>query len=240
MAEDTSEDTQLTPPKRGIKGHIISVVKAALSSLPVPLAGGVASLIDDYVPKSTEKAVWRAIGYLGKRLEDLADRIDLESVDADEFADTVKSFLLLSQRTSQERKLQAAANILANLLLKEGDPEKLSYTELDHFSRCIDSLSTGAIHVLGVAYRLAKTRRREATPEGDVRLAARDIVPNIEGIPPAVIMSLTAELSAWNLLLIESRSGFVGYYADGYCTNLPLRFTSVAGRFVEYVLGEGG
>ena len=45
--------------------------------------------------------------------------------------------------------------ILANLLLRPGDPAKSSYEELDHLIRCIDDLSIGAIHVLGAARTIA-------------------------------------------------------------------------------------
>ena len=131
---------------------------------------------------------------------------------------------------------------MANLLLKEDDSEKLQYSELDHFSRCLESLSIGAIHILGLTYKIAKTPGRKKTPEGDYTLAVRDVVPNAPpGMSPSLVMSLMAELNSWNMLEVSSGASFirttdkVGKHT--YCGNIPIRFTSSAERFVEYVLG---
>jgi hypothetical protein len=69
------------------------------------------------------------------------------------------------ERTHREDKLRAAANILANLLLKPGDQAKVSYEELDHLIRCVDALSTGALLVLGAIRNI--TERRPLGPNVD-------------------------------------------------------------------------
>ena len=79
---------ELVAPKRSLRGHILSAIKATFSSLP--WAGGIASLIDDYVPKSTEGAIWKAVEYLNERVRSLGDRVNAEAVAPDEFSDTVK------------------------------------------------------------------------------------------------------------------------------------------------------
>ena len=61
------------------------------------------------------------------------------------------------ERTHRDEKLRAAANILANLLLKPGDQAKVSYDELDHLIRCVDALSIGAITVLGAIRQVSAT-----------------------------------------------------------------------------------
>ncbi len=61
-------------------------------------------------------------------------------------------------RTHRKEKIKAATSLIANVLFKDGDPEKLNFTELDHFSRCLDSLSIGAIDVIAnVANYIRKT-----------------------------------------------------------------------------------
>ena len=46
----------------------------------------------------------------------------------------------IMERTHRDEKLRAAANILANLLLKPGDQAKVSYDELDHLIRRVEAL----------------------------------------------------------------------------------------------------
>ena len=227
--------SDITSPRRNITDHILSSIKAALSSLP--FAGGIASLIADYVPSSTEKSVRKAISQLQNRLEQLGERVDLASVDPDEFSDAVKSFLLLTQKTSREEKLRGAANLFANLLLKNDDPERLTYTEADHFWRCLDSLSIGAIRLLGLVCRKVKTQRIREAPGGEYMFTAADVVPLMNDVPPHIVLSLVAELNAWNLLRKESAP--VTLATEGYRENDQIFLTPTGPRFVESVLHPG-
>ena len=71
-----------------------------------------------------------------------------ESVNKDEFAEIFTICFVAMRRTHQESKLRAGTAIITNILLKNGDPDKLSYNELDHFSRCIENLSSGLVILL--------------------------------------------------------------------------------------------
>lgn len=228
---------ELPTPRRKPTDHIINSVKALLAT--VPFTGGIASVIADYVPKSTERAVWKAIEYLNARLDALGNRIDRNTVDEDEFSDSIKSFLRLSQRSSQDEKLKAAANILANIMLKDGDPDKLSYSELDHFSRCVESLSIGALRVLGECYSFAKRHPLNKTAEG-FRVNSGELIRQIEEQSPDLIMSLVTELDSWNLVQDGSRQSFARTYAEirgmSYCSNIPLHLTRMGIKFVEHIL----
>src|SRR5713101_7516132 len=148
--------------------HALIAIKAALNAVPV-VGGALASLIGDYVPLSTQRSIEKAARLLEERLEKLQDRVDVEAVNKDEFADLFKSTYLAIVRTTNEQKLRAAAAILTNLLLKPGDSDKLPYTELDHFVRCLDLLSVGAIAVLGSVYNLGKKNAPPNYPKGDIR-----------------------------------------------------------------------
>ena len=133
------------------KDHALYLIKAGLSAVPV-VGGSIASLIGDYIPTATQKSVDETLGVLSAQLTQMNSRLDVESVNRDEFSELFKTCYLVMMRTHHEGKLNAAASILANAFLSVGDPAKLSYTELDHFSRCIDALSSGAIEVLGVTF----------------------------------------------------------------------------------------
>jgi hypothetical protein len=90
-------------------------------------------------------------------LTDLEDRMDVKAVDKQEFAELFQTCARTMERTHREDKLRAAANILANLLLKPGDQAKVSYEELDHLIRCVDALSTGALSVLGAIRNITES-----------------------------------------------------------------------------------
>ena len=129
------------------KDHALAAIKAGLNLIPV-VGGALASLIGDYVPISTQAAIERTTHLLGEKLEALQERIDVGAVDKEDFSELFKSCYLVIVRSNREEKLQAATAILANLLLRQGDPSKSSYEELDHLIRSIDALSIGAISVL--------------------------------------------------------------------------------------------
>jgi len=85
------------------RDHILAVCKAGISAVPV-VGGPIASLIGDYIPTATQKIVRESIDMLGKRLEELGDRVDAEYVNKDEFAELFKSCYLILIRTHQEEK----------------------------------------------------------------------------------------------------------------------------------------
>jgi hypothetical protein len=114
-----------------------------------------ASLISDVVPTSAQQAMEKSVEMLAEKFATMEDRINTETVNKDEFADLCKGFLRVVANTNREEKLRAAANILANSLLPPGDPARSTYEELDHLMHCLDSLSIGAIAVLGAARQIS-------------------------------------------------------------------------------------
>ena len=112
----------------------------------------------------------------------------------DEFAELFKSCYLSIVRTHRESKLKAATSILANLLLKEGDSEKLSYTELDHFARCVESLSSGAVEVLGVVMSAARENTRIDPLTESFRLDFNNLNAKFSDLSPFLLMGLVGEL----------------------------------------------
>lgn len=113
--------------------HALAVIKAGLSAVPV-IGGSLASLVADYIPTATQRSLEEALKSLREKLAVLRDRIDTEAVNKDEFSELFKSSYLLIQRSHQQKKIDAAVNLIVNILLKKDDPKSLSYTELDHFA----------------------------------------------------------------------------------------------------------
>lgn len=209
--------------------HAIAVVKAGLSALPI-VGGPLASLLGDYLPTHTQVALERLLEELATRLRRVEDRLDLESVNKDELAELFKSCYLLTIRTHQEEKLKGAAGLLVNLLLRPGDPARLSYEELDHFARCLDMLSIGALRVLIVASAFAESHGRPGSDSA--RFNFEDLHRKLPGTSSDLLMGLVGELSALNLLHL---AGVPGIRTGNY-GNYPIELTGLGLGLVRHVI----
>ena len=211
--------------------HLLALAKAGLSAVPY-VGGPLASLIADYIPTHTQRSIERFLAELAIRLEQLEGRLDPANVDKDEFAELFKSCYLVVVRTHQGEKLRAVAGLLSNVLLREDDPLRLSYTELDHFSRCLDGLSIGAIQVLVEAYYLGQALRRPGVEEP--RFNFEDLGERLPRMSPELLMGLVGELNAMNLVHL---AGVPGIRTTHY-GNYPVELTALGIRFVGHILGE--
>lgn len=179
------------------RSDVLAILKSEIKALP-EFGGPIARLIDEVRP-GTQRSVERTMLLLEQRLSSFGNRADPAQVNNEEFAELFKSCCFVVMRTHREEKLRAAANILANLMLRTGDPEKSSYEELDHLVRCLDALSTGAISVLG-AVRLF-VHGAPAGIRGNIHLPQlRNALPSID---PSLFMSLVSELRGLNLVRVQ-------------------------------------
>jgi hypothetical protein len=161
---------------------------------------------------------------LGEKLTLLEVRIDVEAVNKEDFSELFKSCYLVVIRTNREEKLNAAASLLANLLLQPNDPGKVSYEELDHLIRCLDALSTGAISVLGAARNIAASAA--SSSQGHFHFTQlRSSFPHFE---PSLLMSLVSELRSLNLLHVQEGGIRMPDYGE-----VLLELTPIGRRFIE-------
>jgi len=208
---------------RSAKDHALAIINAGLNLVPV-IGGPIASLIGDYVPTSTQAAIDRSTELLAQKLDALKDRIDIDAVNKDDFSELFKSCYLVIVRTNREEKLRASAAILANLLLRPGDPAKSSYEELDHLVRCIDALSIGAISVLGAARTIAATSGQGAQRSFQFD-QLRNAFPRFDA---SLILSLVSELSAFNL--VRTQEGMIRMPDH---SEMLIEITPIGARLVE-------
>lgn len=211
--------------------HVLAVVKAGINAVPF-VGGVVASLISDYIPTATQRTVEKMLNDVGERLTALGDRIDANTVNKDEFAELFKSVYLVVMRTHNEAKLKGAANLIVNILLRLSDAEKLSYTELDHYARCLDQLSAGAIQVLAHAVALAEQREPGRLSERSVRINFENLQAKAAEASPSLLMGLVGELDACNFI---HRVGVPSVRAPDYA-NYALEVTPLGARFVRRLL----
>jgi hypothetical protein len=211
--------------------HALAVIKAGISAVPY-VGGPIASLISDYIPTATDRTVKAFAREVGERLECLEHRIDVQTVNKDEFSELFKSCYLSVVRTHQATKIRAAAALIANILLRDGDPDKLSYTELDHFVRCVDGLSTGAIEVLGHAHRIAGQRGRGQ--DFNFTALLKEIKQTRSDMNAPLVMGLLGELNSAHLLHTREAP----YTSAPDYSNHQVEVTPLGHRFVERLLEQ--
>ena len=217
--------------KKSKSDRSLAIIKAGLALTPF-VGGAIASLVGDYIPTATERSINRALELLGKRLKELEHRIDVEAVDKDDFAELFKSCYLSIVRSHRDSKLKAATAIIANLLLRESDPDKLTYTELDHFARCVETLSSGAVEVLSSVVHAAYSEGRVDMEVKSHSMNFGDIRNRFPEHSPDLLMGLVAELDRANLL---QRSGTPMIKVSDY-GNFPVELTPLGVRFSRFLL----
>lgn len=207
------------------RDHALAVIKAAINL--VPFGGALASLIGDYMPTYRERTTEKSLMFLNDQLRLLEGRIDIEAVNKDEFSELFNSCYLIIARTHHEEKLRAAAALLANLLLRPGDPAKVPYEELDHLVRCLDALSIGAIAVLGATRQLTTSHPSSQTMRIRIEFSQlrQQKFPQMEA---SLLMSLVSELNALNLLILDIPPIKISEYG-----NYALELSPIGKRFVE-------
>ena len=215
-----------------VQDHILAGLKAALSADPSGVGGAISSLISDYVPSSGARAMQEAVLQFGDQIKALGARIDAQAIDKDEFSELFLSCVRAIARSRKRAKLAAAANLLALGLVRPDDPMRIGYTELDHFARCIDNLSIGALDVLREVSKIAAQRRRPGSSPDLERMNFADVHGRLPLMDPHLIMGLLGELGAMNLVLLD---GGPNVRSPDYA-NFPVEFTPLGRRFVEHVL----
>lgn len=213
--------------------HVLAAFKSGVSIIPC-IGGAIASLIGDYIPTATQKTIQETIDLLGQQIEKIEDRIDVDNVNKDEFSELFKSCYLLIVRTHKKEKLKAIVSLITNILLKEGDQDKLSYRELDHYVRCIDNLSIGAIQVLINIYT---TPNSAFVPTNNVfsripRIDFSELRTRIGEIEPALLMGLLEELNSLHLIHL---TGTPPVRTEEY-GNYPIERTALGDRFYKHLL----
>jgi hypothetical protein len=213
--------------------HALAAIKAGLNLVPV-VGGAVASLIGDYIPMSTQRGIEAALQDLQDRLVRLETRIDPGTVNREQFAETFKSSYLVIIRTHDERRRRAAVSGITNLLLREDDPAKLPFTELDHFIRALETLSAGALDVVHEAVAMGRDNRFPKLGATYFRFNFADLQKRLHGMDSYLLLGLVGELNTVNFIHqptlpnIRDESNLYGNY--------PLELTPLGVRFVERMM----
>ncbi|MBW2630582.1 MAG: hypothetical protein JRC90_02265 [Deltaproteobacteria bacterium] len=122
--------------------HILSVLKAGLAT--TPFCGGIASLMNDYIPSGKIHRLEQFAERLSEDLNRLKDRVDENIILTDEFAFIFEKCFRGVAENYQSEKLESFRNILVNSAIGTN----LSEDEKEFFLNLVTTLSVLHIRVL--------------------------------------------------------------------------------------------
>jgi hypothetical protein len=212
------------------KGDVAHAVARSVLSI-IPWVGGPAVELFNAIiapPLEQRRDEWREeVGAALIRLEQ-EKGVNLEALrDNQVFIDTVLQATQIALRNSRQEKRRALRNAVLNAALPAGDPEKLSYTELDHFVRCLDTLSVGAIEVLGQALAIARHEKFPNLGTQYFRFNFDYLQKRLAETEPSLLLGLVGELNAVNLIHL---AGIPAARTENY-GNYPLELTPLGVKF---------
>ncbi len=204
--------------------------------------GFLSKVLKEVFPKHAEQAQQRAFDQIKRRLAEVEAQIDEQQAWTPEFYELFNDWSRITHQTAREEKIRAATNIVANALLRNCEPDKLPYDELDHFTRCVEHLSAGAIHVAGEAYALAALNplgRKEKLGTENRPVDFAGLTERLRDSDPDLLFGLLGDLHSYNIVHLRYLNG-VHFGGSGKYAMYRIEITPLGCRFVRHVLSPGG
>lgn len=146
-------------------------------------------------------------------------------------SEVVTQALIIARRSHNPVKLEAAARLMANALLRDGDSELIEHAERQLFLNALESLSDAAIVLVVRVHQNLSQQDKSKLQSELVRadfLEQRRALPQLED---SLLMGVVSELDRFNLL---QKIGTPTVRTGNY-DNYPIHITPLAVRFVRFV-----
>jgi hypothetical protein len=158
--------------------HIINGITAILAT--VPFAGGIASLMTDYIPSQRELRLQEFAENVAKDLSELKEKINEEYIRTDEYAFIFEKCFKGAVENYQKEKILAFRAILVNSLTEF----EITQTEKEYYLNLVDNLSLLHIQILSfLAYpkkNLELNGMDESIVSGGFSLFFPKVIPNAD------------------------------------------------------------
>ena len=128
--------------KSGINEHIVNVFKAAIAT--VPFAGGIASLMSDYIPSQRQKRLEEFAENIASELENYKEEVNEKYILTDEFSFIFEKCFKGGVENYQKEKIIAFKAILINSLIDFDTTQN----EKEYYLNLVDNLSLLHIQIL--------------------------------------------------------------------------------------------
>lgn len=129
------------------KDHMLNIMKAALAT--APFAGGVASLMNDYIPSRRTERLERFAERIAADLERFQDQVDPKKFSTEQYAQIFETCFRKVSENFHAEKIELFRGILINAALDSSN----EHEEREYFIQLIDNFSI--IHVRMITF-LAK------------------------------------------------------------------------------------
>ena len=230
-AEDSAVTVRTDPnaARRPPTEHIINVFKAAVAT--VPYAGGLASLLSDYIPNARARRLEDFAQQTAEELGRLKDRVDQDYLHTDDFAFMFEKCFRAAAENPQAEKLVAFRSILVNSTTRRD----LSEEEKEYFLNLAMRLTTLHVRILRFMAEPEAYLSANGIPAEQIRGGFSQFFPTaIPGVSLDVIKSAFGELYREGLLDTDV-SIFSTMTSGQGLALLSGRVSNLGGCFVSFI-----
>jgi hypothetical protein len=208
--------------------HILNIFKAALAT--VPFAGGISSLITDYIPSSRSRRLEEFAEQVAEDLKRVSARVDGAELLTDEFAHIFERSFRGAAEHYQREKLEAFRGILVNAAIRREVPQE----EKEYFLVLVNNMSVLHLRILRFMAEPQQYLEEVGISEHRVRGGFTEMLALIlPELDPHVVESAFGDL--YQLGLISTDKGIFHTMTSGQGLSLlGNRVTPLGRRFIEF------
>lgn len=220
---------------RSLVAALINTGLAATGSLPeLSALYGFLNEVHAHYEKESNEALLRRFG---RELDRLRDRIVDVACRNEQLerhlSEVVTQASIIARRSHNPAKLDAAARLMANALLRDGDAELIEHAERQLFLNALESLSDAAITLIVKAQNSLSHPDTLKLKTNLVRADFSDLKRSLP-LEDSLLMGVVGELDRFNLL---HKIGSPGV-RTGLYDNYPIHITPLAARFVRFLTSD--
>ena len=209
---------------------IINILKAGLAT--TPFCGGIASLMNDYIPSMRLKRLEEFAKKIAEDLDALQDRVDSSYILTEDFAFIFERCMRGVAENPQMEKIEAFRGILVNSTI----PSNLSEDEKEYFINLVNNLSALHLRILRFMSSPLDYLKAAQIPEEKIRGGFSDFFPiAIPGVHIDAIRSAFAELYHFRLINTDENIFFTITAGQGLQL-LGNRVSEYGRRFLNFCI----
>ena len=233
MAQDPQESNVLRKVERALTGSpaaetVLNIFKAVLSS--APFAGGISSLITDYIPSSRFRRLEDFAEQVANDLKGVAEKVDAGRLNTDEFAFIFERAFRGAAENYQREKLDAFRGIVENAAIQTD----VSQEEKEYFLVLANNLSVLHLRILRFMAEPRAYLVELQLDERNIRGGFSDMFGQvIPGVDPKIIESAFGDLYQLGLINTDKNIFHTMISAQGMQL-LGNRVASLGQQFVEF------
>jgi len=175
--------------------HILNILKAGLST--APFCGGIASLMNDYIPSSKQKRIETFTELVASDLEKLQKKVDEKLIRTDDFAFIFEKCFRGAAENHQKEKLDSFRGILINSAVGSNVKEE----EKEYYLNLVNTLSALHIKILKFMAMPTEYLENEGIPQESIRGGFSVFFPvAIPGVNIEIIKSAFGDLHQYGFI----------------------------------------